>query len=585
LSALLLVHGGDDAARAVMARERRLYWTAAFGLVLEKRGYLDYAERGVSVLDDPAALGRHPVVVVGRLPEELWTPARIAALRAFPGEVVLEAPFPREVAALVGIRSSEPAGDGWLAVGDARLEAALDWQGRALGQVHRVKQEAAATVDPSLSWDAIGVPIAPHVAAAWRRDGWDTFRWTVESDAEVVADWVDDRGRSAGIVRRGRLTALCGSLLGQLAHAQTASPWPRGTALRTYDATAVEDLVLALLDDALARAGVVRARVLPWPHGRSWALTVRHDFDRPLPPEAVAAVLRGHDGVGTSATWYWRARHLVSRRMRLGYSARSSVMHAVDDHPGPPGWTWPARRRAGREAVRLVARHPCHEVALPTELPWLDAGEEQRVVERVAGARVRGSSAHGDARCFRFQGAANLLWAHRTGLLYTENIQNTQHQPYRAPAPEPDGRMGALRVLCLPRHHSLDMSTSTSRTRAAEIGAASAGWPARGSLAQVMNHPDINVPALLELLGSLPREDRHDCTAAEAARWWQATHVRGGLALTTTAGGAVEARSPERIAGLGIELRHPDGSRTTRVVDLEPGAPATIYRPRRAASA
>jgi hypothetical protein len=125
-----------------------------------------------------------------------------------------------------------------------------------------------------------------------------------------------------------------------------------------------------------------------------------------------------------------------------------------------------------------------------------------------------------------------------------------------------------LAVLCLPHHESLDRSSVDGDTDGARIREAAGRFAGAGGYLQVLNHPDINIAELFELLSEVPREGRWDVPAVEVAAWWRATHVTGELALRSAGGRfTVEARGD--LDGLVVEVLEPDGTVNVSVV----GAP------------
>jgi hypothetical protein len=87
----------------------------------------------------------------------------------------------------------------------------------------------------------------------------------------------------------------------------------------------------------------------------------------------------------------------------------------------------------------------------------------------------------------------------------------------------------------------------------------------------VLNHPDIHQEALSHVLETIPSDGRRDCTANEAADWWRRTHVRGALEVDGRC-----VRSRDAVAGVGDEVREPDGTVRTLTVDLPGGACAQL---------
>jgi hypothetical protein len=554
---LLFLHGGAELGRHVLAVERRGYWSPALPVVLEKHGYIAVDARGPEALTDPELFSSYDCAIIGRLADDAWRDEVLDAVLGSGIPVLFEPPLPARLREALGILSAEPIGqqshDLLLNLTDVALAAQTRSFGYAGGGRIRPPRSDPDEREQRIDWATLGsVPLEADQAAAWREPGYDVERWTLAPEVEVLAAWsIAETGeRRPAIIRRGCFVAASFSLAAFLARAHTAEPWYRGERLRSQRSTGIEFMLLALIDQLHASAGATRPRVLPWPRGASWAMNVRHDFDRPLGRATVAAIGARHEALGTAPTWYWRARHLRSGLRRL------SVRRG---------------EREGNAAIQEVAHLPAQEIAHHTEMLWAGAEQEQRTIEAVSGRRVRGACSHGDPTCFRFQGAPNVLWAERQRLLYTELIQHGHYHPHRFPALSLDGTVEPLNVICLPHHESFDRSTVPGDVAMERLAAAPDTWSPIGGMLQVMNHPDINIDQLFELLEGMPRQGRLDWTAERCADWWRRTHVIDELELRALGNGRFSARSREGVEGVVVELREPDGQTSARSYNLPAG--------------
>ena len=482
--------------------------------------------------------------------------------------VLLEGPPPAPVLQQMGIRASPAEHEGKIVTEDRELrDSALTYTGMVDGWVAGATSREVPR-DESQSWTRLRrVPLDAAQAAAWRAPGWDVERWEATDDLDVAATWRTrgDGDRWPAIVSKGSLTVCCFSLFAYLGQCHSAEPvegqehrsWPRVLGL--------EALVLALVDRLHGAAGQHRVRMLPWPHDAGWVLNVRHDVDRSLQPKDARTLLRRHASVGTSATFYWRAAHLArpSASRRLGRTLRHSTNAA-------------SKPRPAETSLRVIAADARHEIALHTERLWNGAQAERTAVERVARRPIVGSTAHGDPRCFRWQGAPNVLWAERQGLLYTELIQQAHLHPHRFAALEPDGVVRPLAVICLPHHESFDRSMQPGDTWAERLAGGHEMWRSAGGLMQVLNHPDIHLDELFDFLGQIPADDRLDWTAMDSADWWRRTHVSGEMTIRATSERHIELTSTRPVYGAVLETLGPDGSRRRFEADLEPDVPAKI---------
>lgn len=573
MSGILVVHGGADHARALFAAQGRPDWSQALPVVLEKHGILGFEVAPASVLESEATLRRASCVLIADLPQEAWTRSAVQTLRDSGAGAVIGTPPPLSVQAELGIVTTARADTSiTVATVDPRLHALCARYGTFPSARLDRSSIRAVDQDADMHWRRLPqVPLTERQAQAWQAVGWTVERWNLsETDApKVLGEWrsIGEPGRpqAPALVRRDNVVACAFGLFAALGQMHSSEPWGESEFRTSGRTMGLEVLLLGLIDLLHADRGTPRPRIRPWPRGASWALTVRHDFDRPLSPERVQGVLDGHAAVGTAATWYWRARHLRRRRTRL----------LPDWMPGSP----PSQ---GHRTLQRVVQDPRHEVAHHTERLWTGGEEEQAAIESAAATPVAGTCAHGDRESFRFQGAPNILWAEARGMLYTEFIQHSHLHPHRFAALRGDGCVDLLDVICLPHHESFDRSTRPGDAGAERVLEAAGRYIAAGGLMQVMSHPDINVELLMETLAALPRAGRWNCTAYEAASWWRRSHVHTSLSLKTDIDGRVEVTSEANIADLSVEYQLPDGSQQVAALSLQAGTPRVAFEPQAA---
>jgi hypothetical protein len=553
---VLLACGGPAMQRAVYMSEQRGYWSWALRCALEKHG-VALRCAGPEALADAAMLHRHSVVLVARQPPGVWTEALVERLRSLPGGAIIEGPVPAVVAERLGVRD-RGAGEteGALQVIDPALRDAAVVHRSAAGGTFGMGTSRPVDLEPEQQWPATAAPLTEQQAAAWRACGWDTRRWSLEDPgARVLADWIGaglGRERYPGIVQRDGLVGCCTGLFAFLGQSHTVAPYTGGEHRNWPRTDAAEALLLGLIDLLHGRARTASVRVLPWPEGYSWSMHVRHDVDRSLKSGDAAAIVSRHRAAGTRATWYWRSRHLALKDGR-----------AVGGHDG-------------NRALEAVAGSDGQEVALHTEALWDGAERERQTVEAVLGAHVRGSSAHGDPTCFRYQGAPNVIWAEQQGLAYTELISHAHARPHRAALLGADGEITLTTTLCLPHHSSLDRTMTSGDALPDEVAAEAARLQRAGGLLQILNHPDINVEELFALVPLLPADGRWDATAAEAIDWWASTHGDGALGIEHRSDGALVVQTAAAVRGAQLEIRAPDGTLSVRTVSLPAGGRSVL---------
>jgi SAM-dependent methyltransferase len=542
---ILFVHGGDEFARHVFDAEGRAYMSRGLPAMLEKHGLLAIAEAEPEVLEDAGRLAAYDAVLVARLPDAAWTPAAISGVRGG-AEVLAEGPLPAAVAQALGVTRYGPLwSKGELNVLDDDV-VRLGGHYR-LGVGGEIAWERLTRVDrrpESRNWAlAKDPPFSMRQASAWAAPAWDWEPWRLRGDAEVVAEWTDPkRGTFPAIVRRGGFTGCAFGLFAAIAAEHSIEPFWADTTQSYPARRGMEGLLLGLIDAMHARRGRTRPRVLPWPVGIDWVRTVRHDFDRPLDAAKTREVLERHRRHGSRATWYWRAVH------------------------------------ADCEALGIVAADEHHEVALHAQDVWFGNGRERAAVEEKLGRGLSGVTAHGGHDSFRFQGAANVVWAASEGFAYTELPTRRQHvHPFRFVTVRDDGRVELEDIVVLPGHLSLDRSVKDGDAQPDVILHEAPRWSRAGGLVQIMNHPDLNQAGLDDVLRETALDARGDWTAAQAADWWRRTHSRAAVQMSVSGSGSrVTVTSELGIENARIEFLRPDGARHERPLSVPVGGRVSV---------
>jgi hypothetical protein len=278
----------------------------------------------------------------------------------------------------------------------------------------------------------------------------------------------------------------------------------------------------------IAPPGTVR--VHNWPNDAPSAVALRHDHDRPFD-----------------------LKKTVDAENRLGL--RPSI-HFLDRLPP-------------EQDVVALARAGALEAGLHTNTLAAQGADIAALAGR-SGLAVHGGSAHGGAGSDGWQGAANVIAAHASGVDYGELLSEMHLLPHRYPDPSRPGE--ALHPIAMPHHLSYDVSRTAHDE--ARLRATLPGVAAAGGLAVLMNHPDLHHDAFMAFLAdAVPKTAWHG-TLAEVAAWWRATHVTGCLDIgcTLAADGLflVSGKAAEAQAGLRVSVRSPvaGSAKGTGVTDI-----------------
>jgi len=100
---ILFITGDDEVQRFVYDTLGFCYWTAAFDLILEKNGILDFEKVTQHVLENSAFLNGYDIVILSWLPDKFWKPSYHTALKEYKGLVFIEGPFPEFLEEFLGI--------------------------------------------------------------------------------------------------------------------------------------------------------------------------------------------------------------------------------------------------------------------------------------------------------------------------------------------------------------------------------------------------------------------------------------------------------------------------------------------------
>jgi hypothetical protein len=258
------------------------------------------------------------------------------------------------------------------------------------------------------------------------------------------------------------------------------------------DSGSIEMWLLQQLESIAARVGTHLISIDRWPAGHRAAFTVRHDVDRPL---------RG----GAPGT---RQRRQQIRRLLSDY--RRMAVKA--------SWFWRVETLS-RPTIAMV-RMRGHEVALHTEAH--DEGEflkELDSVRRGGAGQVSGYSAHGGAGSAGHLGLTQIEWALRAGLTYGEALGDGIFLPRQAIGLM-DGVPTILPLVLPGGHRSLDLGMRPEQHEAEALALDGRLAIDAGEHLVIMNHPDIHIDELLDLIDALPLDGVWCATLRDVTRWF-----------------------------------------------------------------
>ncbi len=263
-------------------------------------------------------------------------------------------------------------------------------------------------------------------------------------------------------------------------------------------------------------------RLCPWPYGKQYALTVRHDVDR-IPRESEMPLF---DGL---------------------LAAEKESMVGVSSYFLPTT----ADKSTIRKFESIGAEIAYHSAYLEP-----DGEAEIKKIQQYAQNKIKGTTVHGPRGFYGWRGAANWELAAKFDFEYCENLSAMRYFPGRAFKDTEENPLEYYPFVCLPHHLSFDRDRKNHREN--EILDGIQAMARNQMYVILMNHPDMHYEALSEFLRSKLPADYFGASSLEISRWWRKTHLPENLSyvIRKITGDKIQIDFATRhpIEGLAIEL-------------------------------
>jgi hypothetical protein len=446
-----LVRPEPQAVQRIQARQGSYYFSAAADVVLRKLGLLTSDEG--------------PLIVTREVEGNRFPPGQAA---------LFEGPLSDSAAEALAVRTRPER---------TRSLALTDEAGRSLGDLVYT-QTTVRRIPSSPKERSEPYPFRSE-DPLWNVGDFEFQSLASDSGRPFLFATGDDgRRREVGIRFEG-YAVLGVPILDVLVQHHCSPPYDVGY----YDTVVYSDLIE--LEEWLLRTLSDLGSRPPepiWPASFRAALTVRHDYDRPIGLRDVEPLLGFYSERRIRSTWFWR----------LSRSDPEQV-----------------------EAVRSAG----HEVALHseagTEADFLD--EIDRFENRF-GFSPLGYSAHGGIPAPGHLGLRQYEWAERAGLRYGEMLTGRSLLPHQAVVIRGGAPAGSELVLPA-QHRSLDRTMAPDGHNY-ETLLPQARWAlAAGKQLVLMNHPDIHRDVLERFLDDLDLDGVWSPTLADAVAWFASSKL------------------------------------------------------------
>jgi hypothetical protein len=229
----------------------------------------------------------------------------------------------------------------------------------------------------------------------------------------------------------------------------------------------IERWLVSQLIEHASLLGIPLQRKTLWPKGCHAALSIRHDYDRPISRKQVDVMLRFYAERNIRASWF-----------------------LLVDKP-PPSDQINAMLALG------------HEVALHTiSSTFAEFLEEVMRFREITGVTAAGFTCHGGIGSSGHLALTHNEWALHAGMRYGEMIGRCRGIPHPLVLPR-KGYPLDQKLLVQNCHHSLDLTTKPEGHQLEKLRLDVPKALEEGGHVTIMNHPDIHWPELMSLLDGL----------------------------------------------------------------------------------
>jgi hypothetical protein len=296
----------------------------------------------------------------------------------------------------------------------------------------------------------------------------------------------------------------------------------------------LEEILFKLLEKHAVNCAVPQLKVAPWPWGKKYCLTVRHDVDRIPDENLFRRLLALEKDLELGVSWYW-----------IPGRADKDLINGTED----------AGHENGLHAMRLERK-----IKEKAEI-------EKHFTDRKV---VHGENWHGGGGGDYWIGQPSVKAAIEAGMAYTELMPTIYDFPYAGfPALDRKGRLYSNRIVGLTHTCCVDAGTRKG------VGIYKLEWmlelAQNGYFCMLLNHPDVNFETFQQWVSALPQKGRLDWNCSQVAQWWRATHTKEGLNIRGVANQegqfSYELLAKETITDLELNFIYPAHQITEVIVD------------------
>jgi hypothetical protein len=235
-------------------------------------------------------------------------------------------------------------------------------------------------------------------------------------------------------------------------------------------------------------------RVSNWPTPFRSALTIRHDYDRPVSNDDWNSLLNFHADQGIKASIGWPVKTLDTSQM----TSAAEQGHEINIHSEAPD----------DRAFLAEADH----------------------ITSSLGSVPMGMTAHGGHGSAGFLGDTQYGWLDDAGMLWSEILRRATGLPFAVNRLINDAP-GSSDLISFPWHRSLDIGTAPDAHRLVKLETNVPTFLADGQHVTLMNHPDIHIDELKQLITGLDLSSTWCATFHQVAEWIKASKLNSNATI------------------------------------------------------
>jgi hypothetical protein len=307
-----------------------------------------------------------------------------------------------------------------------------------------------------------------------------------EKSPDVLATIQSGQSEFPALVRQNNLFGFTFQALNYICYHYSVPPNERPARMVDVSAAlALEEILFETLTRESSTQNLPLVEVKPWPWGRKYCFTLRHDVDRIPEMDVFDRLMRWEKDRGLGVSWYFIGNRLEKEQLKRIMAANHEI---------------------GLHAVKVE-----------------DKNGEIKMIEAGIGNSVKGECTHQGGGSDEWMGPLQIMYAAKCSLEYVITQFNNTF-PFIFLTLANNGEIESHDdVWCLSYAGTVDKPGKSEEFVYKSFEQVSR-FMGNGYHTIISNHPDISFKYLVDLESSLPTEGRANWTASQVVNWWKKIH-------------------------------------------------------------